>query len=147
MPEFSMHLLLKIRNSLEAVFRLQYVPSPSTIEGHSGSKFLRTDTGGLASICVFSNYSGTIVARILYYIPYERYYFSLSNDIVIRKFRLKISKMEISKRFYHYYLLNRNIFYHYYLLNRNISVTIGYINFCHVLLIFPSREECLIFFI
>ena len=28
---------------------------------------LRTDTGGLASICIFLNYNGTIVARILYY--------------------------------------------------------------------------------
>ena len=31
---------------------------------------LRTDTGGLASICVFRSYSGTIVARILYHISY-----------------------------------------------------------------------------
>ena len=48
---------------------------------------LRTDTGGLALICVFLNYSGTIVARILYYTSYERYFFCLSNDINHRKFR------------------------------------------------------------
>ena len=51
--------------------------------------------GGKASICVFCNYSGTIVARILNYTSYERVYFSLSNDVVIWKFRQKILKMEI----------------------------------------------------
>ena len=51
--------------------------------------------GGLASICVFCNYSGTTVARILYCTSYERFYFSLSNDIVIRKCRQQILKMEI----------------------------------------------------
>ena len=51
---------------------------------------LRTDTGGLASICAFLNYSGSIVARILYYISYKRYLFSLSNDVVIRGFRQQI---------------------------------------------------------
>ena len=38
---------------------------------------LRTDTGGLASICVSLNYSGTTVARILYYTSYERYFLSI----------------------------------------------------------------------
>ena len=56
---------------------------------------LRTDTGGSASICVFLNYSGIIVARILYYLSYERFYFFLSNALVIRKIRQKILKMEI----------------------------------------------------
>ena len=56
---------------------------------------LRTDTGGLASICIFCSYSGTIVARILYHILYLRFYFSLSNDVVIRMFRQKMFKMEI----------------------------------------------------
>ena len=59
------------------------------------TQYLRTDTGGSASISVFCNYIGTIVARILYYILYERFYFALSNDLVIRKLRQKISKMEI----------------------------------------------------
>ena len=54
-----------------------------------------TDTGGLASICAFLNCSGTIVAIILYYTSYERYLFSLSNYVVLRRFRQKISKMEI----------------------------------------------------
>ena len=70
---------------------------------------LRTDTGGLASICVFRSYSGTIVARILYHISYERFYFSLSNDVVIRKFRQMMFKMEISNHFIHFYFLNMNI--------------------------------------
>ena len=30
---------------------------------------------------------GTIVARILYYTLYERYFFPLSKDVVIKKFR------------------------------------------------------------
>ena len=55
----------------------------------------RTDTGGIASICVFRDYSETVAARILYHISYERFYFSLSNDVVIRTFRQKIFKMEI----------------------------------------------------
>ena len=36
-----------------------------------------------------------MMARILYYTSYERVYFSLSNDVVIRKFRQNILKMEI----------------------------------------------------
>ena len=52
--------------------------------------WLRTDTGGSVSICVFCDYSGTIAARILYYISYERFHFSLSSDLVIRIFRQKI---------------------------------------------------------
>ena len=43
----------------------------------------------------FLDYSGIVVARILYYISYERSHFSLSNDLVIRKFRQKKLKMEI----------------------------------------------------
>ena len=56
---------------------------------------LRTDTRDLALICVFLNYSGTSVAKILYYTLYERYLFSLSNDVVIRRFRYKKLKMKI----------------------------------------------------
>ena len=56
---------------------------------------IRTDTGGLASICVFRSYSGTKVARILYHISHLRFYFSLSNDVVIKTFRQKMFKMEI----------------------------------------------------
>ena len=48
---------------------------------------LRTDTGDVALSCVFLNYSGTSVAKILYYTSYERSLFSLSNDVVIRRFR------------------------------------------------------------
>ena len=70
---------------------------------------LRTDTGALASIWVFLSYSGTIIARILYDISYERSFRSLSNDLVIKKFRQTILKMEILKRFYHFYFFNRNI--------------------------------------
>ena len=33
---------------------------------------LRTDTGGIASICDFLNYSPTRTAIILYYTPFER---------------------------------------------------------------------------
>ena len=51
---------------------------------------LRTDTGGLASICDSLNYSGTTVARILYFTSYETYLFSLSNEVVIRRYRQKI---------------------------------------------------------
>ena len=50
---------------------------------------LRTDTGGPALICVFLNYRGTIIARILCDTSYERYLFSLSNYVVIRRFRQK----------------------------------------------------------
>ena len=56
---------------------------------------LRTDTGGSVSICDFLNYSGTIVARILYYTSNESYSFSPSNEVVIRRFGQKISKIEI----------------------------------------------------
>ena len=70
---------------------------------------LRTDTGALASIWVFLNYSGTVIARILYNISYERSFRSLSNDLVIKKFRQTILKMGILKRFYHFYFFNRNI--------------------------------------
>ena len=35
------------------------------------TQYFRTDTGGLASVCGFLDYSGTIVARILYYTPYQ----------------------------------------------------------------------------
>ena len=57
---------------------------------------LRTDTGGLSlDLRFFLDYIGIIVARILYNISYERSYFSLSNDLVIRKFRQKILKMDI----------------------------------------------------
>ena len=63
--------------------------------GHHLKKALRTDTGGLASICSFFNYSRTILARILYYTSYERYSFFLSTDIVIKRFRQQILKMEI----------------------------------------------------
>ena len=53
--------------------------------------------------------SGTLVARILYYTSYGRFYISLSNDVGIRKYRQKILKREIKNRFYHFYFLNRNI--------------------------------------
>ena len=43
--------------------------------------------GHVALICVFFYYSGTSVATILYYTSYERFLFSLSNDVVIRRFR------------------------------------------------------------
>ena len=56
---------------------------------------LRTDTGDLALICILLNYSGTSVAKILYYTSYERHLFSLSNDVVIRRFKQKILTMEI----------------------------------------------------
>ena len=59
----------------------------------------RPDKGGFSlDFAFFCDYSGTIaaiVARILYYISYERFYFSLSNHLVIRKFRPNILKMEI----------------------------------------------------
>ena len=55
---------------------------------------LRTDTRDLALISVFFNYSGTSVAKILYYTSYERYLFSLSNDVVIRRFRFQNIKDE-----------------------------------------------------
>ena len=56
---------------------------------------LRTDTGVEPRFAFFSNYSGTIVAKILYYTSNERVYFSLSNGVIIRRFRQKIIKMEI----------------------------------------------------
>ena len=69
---------------------------------------LRTDTGGLALICVFLNYSEIIIARILCDTSYERYLFSLSRYVVIRRFRQKILKVEIQKRFFHFYFLNKD---------------------------------------
>ena len=42
--------------------------------------------------CVVCNYSGTVVARILYHTSYEGFYISLSNDVGVMKFRQKIIK-------------------------------------------------------
>ena len=48
---------------------------------------LRTDTGGLGSIYEILNYSATTVAILLQYVPSERLFFSLSNDIKLKTFK------------------------------------------------------------
>ena len=67
----------------------------SSLVNNSVYSGLRTDTGVWPRFAFFFNYSGTIVSRILYYTSHERFYLSLSNDIVTRKFRQRILKMEI----------------------------------------------------
>ena len=56
--------------------------------------------GFQALICVFLDFSGTTVARILYYIPSERQYFCLSNSIIPRRFKQKILKISIFEQGY-----------------------------------------------
>ena len=64
---------------------------------------------GLTSICVILNCSRTIVARIVYDLPSDSYFLSLSSDMVFMKFRQKIFKMENYKPFYHFYFFNNDI--------------------------------------
>ena len=50
-------------------------------------QLLKTDMGGLASICAFMNYSGATVYGVWYYVSFERYLIPLSNDVVIKRFK------------------------------------------------------------
>ena len=51
-------------------------------------EFVKDLHGGVSfNLWVFFNYSGTIVARILYYTSNESVFSSLSHDFVIRRFR------------------------------------------------------------
>ena len=77
---------------------------------------VRIDTGGLTSISIFLNHSGTIVVRIVYDIPSESLFFALSSDTVFMKFGKGYLRYRTKyKQFYHFYF------------NKDILVTIQYI--------------------
>ena len=65
---------------------------------------LRIDTGGWALSCVILNCSGTRAGRILYYIPSERLFYFLNNDVLFIKFKQRIVTLEI----YDFYFLNKD---------------------------------------